>query len=196
MCSTLEFSASRGTVSGFIIAGHAGAPGTPVYQPTISPVNYLNDVSIRSSRPKAYSDAAWAPFTDVAPYIYSESSVTEYDYVIGVKYSTQINVGEPVCISGAASGTSCGPVLRKGVTVEVYDPIARQIYWLLNQVAANYTAIPGDSGAPIFQVVRVVKPDYPKEVVILGIHVGGKPEEYFSPIDGIERDLGIVVITT
>ena len=70
LASTLGFSASRNTVSGFVISGHAGDPGTPVYQPTVSSTNYLNNVSVRSPRPTAYSDSAWVPFADVAPYIY------------------------------------------------------------------------------------------------------------------------------
>ncbi len=64
LASTLGFSASRDTVSGIVISGHAGDPGTPVYQPTVSSNNHLNDVSVRSPRPAAYSDSAWVPFAD------------------------------------------------------------------------------------------------------------------------------------
>jgi len=67
---------------------------------------------------------------------------------------------------------------------------------LLDQVETNYKSRPGDSGLP---VVLAQAPDQNGQVVdttLAGIHWGtagalvGEPKKFFSPIAGVEKDLG------
>lgn len=157
--STLGFAATRADVKGFVMSGHAGDPGTPVYQPVVTADNYLSDVRVRAPRPTAYSDSGWVAYENVRPYIYSDISITGYDYVVGSKTTAETAPGDPVYMQGRTSCGMSGKIIREGVKILLRDRVTGEVYELINQVEADFKAAQGDSG-PTYYVVRLaVKPD-------------------------------------
>ncbi|MBT9165321.1 MAG: hypothetical protein DDT23_01338 [candidate division WS2 bacterium] len=195
--STLGFAALRGVPKGFVMTGHAGGVNTEVYQPIRAADNLIGRIGANPPGPR-FSDSAWVPYDNVRGWIYCGISTTGYDYVVGSRPSSKTRVNDPVHMQGRTSCGTSGRITLIGVNVQRHDML------LFNQVRANYISAGGDSGGPTYQIVRIVKPDYPKDVVVLGVHWGwwdfngngvrDPDETVYSPIEGVERDLGISVM--
>lgn len=178
---TLGFRAthSDGTV-GFVMSGHCGGVGVNVWQPTIGTNNLVGRVSVNPLGPRS-SDAAFVPTTDVIAAIWLRRPIAGWQSVM---YTP---VGTAVKKEGIATGYTSGFVYSTGVTVNtnpIYSPL-----W--SQVLVTYHSAGGDSGAPVFGV------DGAGNAIVYGIHVGrvGEGEwpdhRYYSPVDGIWRDLWV-----
>lgn len=181
--STSSFAAedSSGT-KGIVISGHvaddAGGVGASIYHPTtsylIGDVDYYNGV---------FADAAWVETSNVVNEIYYSNT----DNTKGVVDSGDANNGSKVYMSGVASGTTSGYIDRK------YIEVGHENFGTLyDQYRANYTATYGDSGAPVFQ-------NSGSYVKLVGVHWGvnfDTGKSYFSPISGVELDLGVTPLIT
>lgn len=181
--STLAFAAKDRTteVEGFVISGHAainaGGVGSSFYQPYVSTANKIGEVE---SIGGTYSDAAWIERDDVSAKIYHDDTNI-------LKYVTSYRdpaVGWGVYMSGITSGKQTGIV--RGIDYNVNSQTFGTLY---DQCYADYTSAGGDSGAPVYGATM-------DGVEIFGINWGYCPNySYFSPISGINIDLGVVPLT-
>lgn len=177
MQSTLGFSAqtSSGT-KGYVVAGHAASSiGDQIWQPTAGPS--ANKVGTVSKVGGHYADASWVPYSNVAARIYD----TDTDVLKDVKsYAANPLNGSTVFMSGISSGKKSGTVNK--ISFEVTSPTFGTLY---NQCRANYSSTGGDSGAPVYVYVS-------GGVEMVGINWGyASVNSYFSPVSGIQNDLGV-----
>jgi len=101
-----------------------------------------------------------------------------------------------VCMGGGKSGEKCGVILQVNKDIP-YDPKYGYGNMLYSQVVANYRFQDGDSGGPVYYdpnhyIRNLCIATYGVTCKdIYGIHWGGAyPYSYYSPIGGIENDLG------
>ncbi|WP_153015889.1 S1 family peptidase [Methanofollis ethanolicus] len=182
--STLGWAAqtSSGT-RGYVISAHCSdGSGETVYQPTTGSSNACGSVGADPGWPysSSYADAAWVPYSNVAAKIHSQ----------GVDQSVKGHYdpwpGLTVFKSGRTTGTTSGSVQRKDI---VFYPSTQR--YLYDQYFASYTAEPGDSGSPVYHV----ESDHDR--IIVGILSGSFcGEEYFSPVSGVETELGVLPLTS
>jgi hypothetical protein len=169
---------------GAIIAGHAGGLYEPVYQPTIDGENYIGSVSKNPPGPR-YGDSAWVP---LASGVDGVSQI--YDPYIDIKVWSQEDyefqyAGDRVEVEslGVGSGYRYGEILRKISTIG--HPIYGTLY---NQLEADFTSVPGDSGGPVYVHYYQFGIHYASAY---GIVWGGTDTTtIYSPPDGIEKDFG------
>jgi hypothetical protein len=94
--------------------------------------------------------------------------------------------GQTVTMVGYASGKKTGTLLQSCQDVQVANPSGGTM-WVLCVERANYTAVDGDSGAPIFIPYN---PNNPLTPAIVGIHSAtGGSNRYFSGISAIDDAL-------
>lgn len=182
--STLNFlGIARNTnTEGAIVVGHGSSVGANVYQPTVNPNNLIGQTNINPIRQR-FSDAAWVPLN---PGVDGENLIYDPNiniWVIGQVDYAQQYVGEMVEALGISSGYRYGYIQAK------WGSVSHQIYGtLFNQIQANFTSIPGDSGSPIYQHY------YEGGIhtaLAFGIQWGASGNtSFYSPPDGIERDSG------
>ena len=87
-------------------------------------------------------------------------------------------------MSGKTTGLSSGDVVAY-----LYSISSSTHGTLYGQLRADYDSDSGDSGAPVYKTVT-------GGVEIVGIHWGSTASyTYFSPVSGIEDDLGVVPLT-
>ncbi|WP_146009426.1 hypothetical protein [Deinococcus planocerae] len=106
-------------------------------------------------------------------------------------------MGQGVVRIGRTTGTTGGKITRTCYnTGSTGDTVVR-----LCQFGADYEANPGDSGSPVYETYTVIPVNPPgpsyNVVNLLGIHWGGAKSQnniVFSPLSGIERDLGTLTI--
>jgi hypothetical protein len=185
--STLCWSAERGGVKGYVVAGHIGTNrivpiGTIIYQSTY-PTDPAGAVRAIPTSPY-YADAAFVEFNNVAPKIYLTSDLT-----VSVNWHEEPHVNMDVHKSGLTTGLTRGKVEYVNVD-ENPLPIYGTLY---DQALARIEAASGDSGAPFY-----VATAYGRGVV--GILSGPSVEVTglirFSPPSGIETETGSVPLTT
>ncbi|NJE60298.1 protease [Thermococcus sp. 21S7] len=187
-----------------ITAGHFGVYGTNgqhVYQPdTSSEEYYIGQIEYNpffrdsGSVPYRYSDSLLIHVTnaDISPEIYTNGNV------IGKKYSTEQYVGEIVYKVGRTTGKTSGSIINKCVTSVMQYTEEEQLKYgypstayFYCQMETTFYAAGGDSGAPVYHNYRN------EAAVIYGVYWGGTDTvSAYSPIDGIEKDLGIVLDVT
>ncbi len=196
---TLGFIAVRNGVMGFITAGHCGDVDHPIYQPefTRDPItNLVGSVRVDPSGPR-YSDSMWVEivYGDSAFKIFNEYDPSKHFPVFSEMHSQ--SVGMYVCKGGIATGETCGWIEYVNM-----DCQSDEYGTLYDQVLASYTENKGDSGAPVYydpldtwirnwcvENYGVVCKD------LYGVHIGSAlygstVYSVYSPISGIERDLG------
>ena len=164
-----------GTV-GYLISAHSAAKGGVggiVWQPSNRSASY--QAGTISSYVDYYADAAFVEYSNVIPRLY----LTAYSYVDIVSWNSPFANNTSVAISGKNTGLSSGEIIGFRNEVVFTDGTNYDLW------VADYMAMRGDSGAPIWS------PVYGK-AEILGIHVGGNGTEYFSPMSGAMRDLDIL----
>ncbi len=187
-----------------VTAGHFGIYGTNgqhVYQPdTSSEEYYIGQIVYNpffrdsGSVPYRYSDSLLIHVTnaDISLGIYTNGNV------IGKKYSAEQYVGEIVYKVGRTTGKTSGSIINKCVTSVMHYTEEEQLKYgypptayFYCQMEATFYAEGGDSGAPVYHNYRN------GAAVIYGIYWGGTDTvSAYSPIDGIEEDLGIVLDVT
>jgi len=117
---------------------------------------------------------------DAKIHVGSGSTRNVYDYESSVPSNIWNN--RLVYISGAASGVKDGHVKGVGTLTEGGGPYYNMVY-------ADYSSLPGDSGAPVFYMPSGSR-------TLLGIHKGTfSGYKWFSPVSGITSDLGVTPLT-
>ena len=201
---TLGYVGYYGSKKYAITAGHFGIYGTSgqhVYQPdTGSEDYYIGQIAYNpffrddEPVPYRYSDSLLIHVAnaDISTEIYANGNV------IGKKYSVEQYVGEIVYKVGRTTGKTSGSIINKCVTSVMHYTEEEQLKYgypptayFYCQMEANFYAAGGDSGAPVYH-------NYRNEAAVLyGIYWGGTDTvSAYSPIDGIEEDLGIVLDVT
>ena len=174
--STLGFAGEKvhNGDKGYIMTGHAGGIGTNIYQPTFSSVGSITDLG------GTYADAAWVKYSNVEAKVYH----TDTDVTKSVKSYDDPSVNDDIYMSGKTTGLSSGDAVA--YLYSISSPPHGTLY---GQWRADYDSDSGDSGAPVYKTVT-------GGVEIVGIHWGHSASyTYFSPVSGIEDDLGVVPLT-
>jgi hypothetical protein len=191
----------------FMTASHCttnfwnGPDGTPVYQPTMVPGNFVgremfdppsfpcwgspdcrySDASVIETAPGVPITLGWIARTTGWGSI-NIDPVQPHFFIVNKQMSTA--VGDPVHQMGAQSGWTWGQVTNTCVDIAVGPRI------VLCQNVANYPSLPMDSGAPVFQ------PDLPSSHVRLaGLHwaeINGR--SVFTPLRILEIDMGPLTV--
>ena len=121
----------------------------------------------------------------VSPQIHIGSGVLKEVY----GYEEYPDVGTIVYKSGFVTGETEGIVDSVGAEVVDFD----DYFVLYNQTIASYYSERGDSGSPVYTKT----PN--GNIYIVGIHSGRRnlfSDSVFSPVSGIEEELGVVPYTT
>ena len=188
--STLGFAAEDdGGNEGYVVAGHLGdgatSIGLGIWQP-IAEGSY--DVGEVEQTGGEYADASWVPYDDVEAMIYI-CGTEDYEIIRPVTdYRDEPDEGDTVFKSGIATSLTMGTVEGK---TDVGHP---DFGTLEDQYYADYTCAGGDSGSPVY-IYTCHLPD-PAEREIVGIHWGHTSDyAYFSPVSGVETDLGVLPLT-
>lgn len=180
--------------SGFLGCEHHLVDAAHVYQDTVRPgMPYSGEVGrtiIHGSG--TYADCAWTIIWqgDISYNLNIYSSGTPIEVWSHMHYN-DIVVGTSVRFTGIASGTKTGSISRKGA--EYNDYFGRQ---LLNQVRVSQTAQVLDSGSPVY-TRTYHSPTQRYRANAYGMLWGGDASQnryFFSPVDGIEADLGLSLV--
>jgi len=173
--STLGFAVRDASGSkGYVIARHAGnSIGLQIYQPTVSSSNKAGTVSKLGGN---NADASFVPYSDVEATIHLGGYLTA-----PVKGYTDPMVGWKVYKSGITTGITSGNVIEK--RDQITGPEGQILY---NQWRADYYSSGGDSGSPVYHIGSTGRE-------IVGVHWGSGG--WFSPVSGIQSDLGVVPLT-
>jgi len=175
--ATLGFAVKKKSdgTKGYVVAKHFGnSAGLQMWQPTVSDSNKVGTVSKLGGH---HADASFVSYSDV------EAKIHIGDSIVGsVGGSKEPEKSMRVYKSGRSTGLTSGYVVGIGETVTASG------YTYFDQVKANYTSADGDSGAPVYCLDGVCK--------IVGIHAGiAGGFAYFSPVSGVENDLGVIPLT-
>jgi len=174
--STLGFAGEKvyNGDKGYIMTGHAGGTGTTIYQPTLSSIGSIIDLE------GTYADAAWVKYSNVEAKVYH----TDTDVTKSVKSYGDPSVNDAIFMSGKTTGLSSGDAVA--YLYSISSPTHGTLY---GQWRSDYDSDSGDSGAPVYK-------DVTGGVEIVGVHWGASASyTYFSPVSGIEDDLGVVPLT-
>jgi streptogrisin B len=167
---------SSGT-KGYVTVQHLGTyVGYQMYQPTSNAAGSVSKISSQ------HADACFVPYSNVAAKIHVGGGVTRDVY--GYDSSVPCNIwnNRLVYISGASSGLQSGHVGGVGTLPEGGGPYYNMVY-------ADYSSLPGDSGAPVFYMPSGNR-------VLLGVHKGTfSGHKWFSPVSGVTSDLGVTPLT-
>ncbi|MCK4731429.1 MAG: hypothetical protein KAT65_03125 [Methanophagales archaeon] len=183
--STLGFAAEGSGSEGYVVSGHLGfgatSIGLNIWQPCVWLSYMAGEVEQTGG---TYADASWVPYDDVEAKIY----VCDGYIRPATGYRDHPDVGDTVFKTGIATSLRMGTV--EGIT-DVGSPSHGTLY---DQYYASYTSAGGDSGSPVY-IYTCHLPD-PAEREIVGIHWGSTSDyAYFSPVSGVEEDLGVVPLT-
>ncbi|MFI7463131.1 S1 family peptidase [Nonomuraea sp. NPDC049646] len=129
MRCTIGFSVTKGSIPGFVTAGHCGHTGDLVK----SPAGTVQGSSFPGN------DYAWVatPGYTAQPYVRGPGGT-----LVTVRGSVQATVGASVCRAGPTTGWHCGTVRQHNATVTYAQGT---VYGLTR---TNVCAEPGDSGGP------------------------------------------------
>jgi len=170
---------------GYVISGHCSdSVGETIYQPSVSASNAIGTVAADTQWPSrdCCADAAWVPYSNVAAKIYDGAGLQSP--VNG--YYADCGTGLTVQKSGITTGHTIGTCLYQGL---VFDNTTKK--YLNDQYFTSYSADHGDSGAPVYHV------ELDHDRVIVGIHAGRFNDvPYFSPVSGVQRELGVLPLTS
>ncbi|RZN42792.1 MAG: hypothetical protein EF813_01135 [Methanosarcinales archaeon] len=128
------------------------------------------------------------PYDDVEAMIYI-CGTEDYEIIRPVTdYRDHPDKDDIVFKTGITTGLTMG-------TVEGKTDVGSQTHGTLeDQYYADYTSAGGDSGSPVYIYTNHYPDDPEREIV--GIHWGLTSDyAYFSPVSGVETDLGVVPLT-
>ncbi len=183
---------------GFIMSSHAiGGTGTGQ---TIGQATSSRIVGTVITNPSLVNRTSDSAFVELDQGISGEELIFNLPQaynVIGTKTSSDTPIGTNVRFMGLTSGEREGEIIDKGLTVTDAFGV------LHDQVAVDYIAFSGDSGAPVFSTGS-------NDVYFYGIHVGdlcfGVPDfspatdcvllggtlfTVYSPWEGIKNELSV-----
>lgn len=168
---TIGFAVTKGSVPGFVTAGHCGHTGDLVK----SPAGTFQGSSFPGN------DYAWVatPGYTAQPYVRGPGGT-----LVTVRGSVQATVGASVCRGGPTSGWRCGTVQQHNATVTYAQGT---VYGLTR---TNVCAEPGDSGGPFISGGQAQ-----------GVTVGGSGNcgtggtTYFQPVNEILSAYGLTLRT-
>ena len=185
---TLTLVVEKGGAHHTLLSAHVvgvGQTEQAVGQPRVTTTGTYGTVKLNPAGPARASDSALASIdqleiTGQLDRIWRAPD--EYYLVIAKAPTDQLTVGTKVYMQGASSaGLQEGKITATNVTSERPSGLV-----LTGQILADYTAIPGDSGAPVF--LRGDGDQVTFAGIEVGSHCGG---ELFSPWAGIAADLGL-----
>lgn len=169
---------------GFVTAGHFVADSniTEVYQPIVNENNFVGWARDSTSDDVDY--AFIEANVTVVSRKYSEISITNYDYIVDYKVSTDLKEDDYV--------------EKVGYNTSVTSGIIKEFKYVAGKRVlgyATYKSGDGDSGGFVGWVKTIYKPDYPKDYYLYGIHKGrriegGKNYAMFVLVDRV-MDYGI-----
>jgi len=170
-----------GTYEGVLIAGHA----TGTYNDVDQIKEDTMGTTIACEMAPGYADVALVQFDNGisgTPKIWSSSNNKR---IYGELYLDDFYEGQELEWTGVTSGIKTCEIQE--IEIAVRD---QQNNYLYDQVAVDTTTQGGDSGAPIYEIWW--EPSIQEYTCFAaGIIWGSVPgESYFSPIDGIESELG------
>ncbi len=178
--STLSFCANRDmgwySQPGVVISGHAGDKIGEEF--TYNGVS-LGTVSVTGWENNSNADVAFIP---VSTSTFNLTGQIPGANIAGTR-STYF-VGQTVTCSGKNSTYNSGTVSATSVDVYFGDNVT-----IKDLVAADYTAIGGDSGAPITTFAGR------DNEWLVGVHSGGTGPEYFNKISNVMNKLDVTPIT-
>lgn len=180
--ATLGFAAEdSGGTKGYVVAGHFGdSTGLQIWQPYTSWWQLWYKAGKVNAIGGTYADASWVPYSNVEATIY----ITDDDITGPVKSYTDPVVGWYVYKSGITTGLTYGQV--KGKRTAMSHPTFGTLY---DQYYATYSSAGGDSGSPVYHIDS-------GDREIVGIHWGSTSSyTYFSPVSGVQTDLGVDPLT-
>lgn len=170
-----------------IVSGHSIVDGYEVWQPTASANYYIGDADdIDATR---YADCALVP---LEPGVTAVSQIYSPINVVGQQDRDDQSLGDPIEMMGSQSGHETGEI-----TGFISWKEHEKYGYIFDQVKGDYTAIDGDSGAPIYHDWREDMGVY--NTYAWGLHVattylGETPlYRWYSPPDGVEADYNIDV---
>ncbi|MEU8320994.1 S1 family peptidase [Nonomuraea sp. NPDC048881] len=171
MRCTIGFSVTKGSIPGFVTAGHCGHTGDLVK----SPAGTFQGSSFPGN------DYAWVatPGYTAQPYVRGPGGT-----LVTVRGSVQATVGASVCRGGPTTGWHCGTVQQHNATVTYAQGT---VYGLTR---TNVCAEPGDSGGPFISGGQAQ-----------GVTVGGSGNcstggtTYFQPVNEILSAYGLTLRT-
>lgn len=191
MSSTLGFAAEDDDGNeGYVVAGHLGEGATSIglgiWQPIAEGSYDIGEVEQTGGE---YADALWVPYDDVEAMLYICGD-DDYEIIRPVTgYIDEPDEDDTVFKSGIATSLTMGTVEGKDDVVGHPD-----FGTLEDQYYADYTSAGGDSGSPVYIYTNHYPNDPEREIV--GIHWGSTSDyAYFSPVSGVETDLGVVPLT-
>ena len=129
------------------------------------------------------ADASYVEYNNVSPQIHIGNGVLEDIY----GYKDDPIAGMIVYKSGCTTGNTGGIVTDVGeIFYHLWD------LFLYDQAVATFASEGGDSGSPVYNITSE------GTRIIVGIHSGNDPDtndSIFSPVSGIEEELGVVPYT-
>ena len=185
--ASIGFKARYSGKIGFVTAGHfAVAISGIVYQPSAgypggSKVGEVKFIKLDDCYDVAFVEIT-EPDVNIHSKVYSEISITNYDYITDIKYMSQLKEDNGSVIKvGYRTEVTAGKIIRFGSLPDCpFETI----------VIANYKSDMGDSGGFVGSVKKVYRPDYPKDMYVYGIHLGrlweGSAERIFLALDYIQ----------
>lgn len=207
---TLGFNATQGTVNGFVTASHCSSSK---FQKD-NTVQYQNSLNISSERiGTEFKDPSSGRDSD-ASYFSFDSGVNRDWGRIARTTAAAVNQAGPLTIDGSYPRFR---ITSKGSnTIQVFgelvNKVGRTSGWTQGQIVrtcVTLSSLPcqwealvwsegGDSGSPIFQQAGSSEPDASRVSlwgVLWGGPVGDWTTTWYSPISGVEQDLGTLNVT-
>jgi len=167
---------------GYVVSGHFGnSVDLQIWQPSISWWRFWYKAGKVAKVGGVYADASWVPYDNVDAEVY----IADDDITGPIGAYGDPSPGLYVYKSGITTGLTVGKVMGK--VTEIGHPDFGKLY---DQWYADYDSALGDSGSPVYYI----NSDYKRELI--GIHWGRTDlYAYFSPISGVQKDLGVTPLT-
>lgn len=186
MSSTLGFAAEREGVSGFVVAGHTAQENA------VFATDDMNETKLGVTKESAWKNKSKADAAFVQAYngITISNSLPGAGDIWGAT-TYEVPAGTTVYMYGAMSG-----YLKSGQIISISQTQNVGGLTISKQMVANYSAVGGDSGAPVMIYDGTFNgPKY----TLIGIHSahlknGSSQIDYFSPYQNIVDELGITFV--
>jgi streptogrisin C len=184
---TSGFSATRGTASVMLTAGHCASKGHVVNHVSV-PWGTMQVSLFGGDYDAGYfsQGSTWNPTNAV--YF---SDTTKWYTIKGVKLQSEEFVGEGLCRTGVTTNARCGQITAEFRTIETKD------WKLTNQTITNICALGGDSGGPYIFAGN----GYGMTSAAGGYSydIGGRPHcastswSSYTPLSKVQTKLGVAV---
>lgn len=187
--STIGFAAKKGTVNGFVIAGHAGSVGDTMKcsGTTIGKITH---------NAYSYNTNADAAFVTANSGISGTHVLKSGDVITGAETGS-LPKNTRVYKYGKSTGWTNGTITLTGVRTRSYNALSDEYFYVNNCVQTNYYCEAGDSGGPV-----VYSAGTSGSYILCGIHIShveepesGENESFYTPYANIAAELDITCVT-